>query len=484
MKSLGDTRSTLLAIGHVAGATVASRFLRFLKTLIVVRLLAPEPYGVYAAVGLFLVFSQFLDLGSSAAAFRDLATAVGRGDAGDARRASSRMATLKLTAALLLGGGCLVASLSPGVSAPLRMGLIAVPAIALSSALLAQVLLSLQAQGRAAEFGRVTGLAAVSDLVISVSLTAVWSLPGLLTASALAPLVPLLFAARGGALAPPRAVPWAVLVRYLRTGIPLALLALLDQTLLSVDQIVVMSLLSLPELGLYNVAFALAEGVRTLGVAAALVLGPRLLSEHARAGASLHAIRGLTLQPVLVYARLLPLPIGLLWVGGSYALTRFYPAYEAALRPMQILLVATNFLVVLGGVTTFLLAIDKHARNLLILAPIVGLNVLIDLLLLRLGWGLAGIASGSLITYFCYACASLWYVSSYFEQGVAGRVRFLGGALLPGVGLGLGLGLLEHSFDYRGSFVATVGAGGLVALLCTPLSLHGLRLARQLDRPL
>jgi O-antigen/teichoic acid export membrane protein len=476
-------QSTLLAIGQVAGASIASRFLRVVKVLVVARLLSPESYGVFGALAVLINYAQFLELGSSTAAFRDLTAAVGRGDAREAWRASGRMGTLKLAAAALFGGGALVASFWPGVPGPLRQGLVALPAMALSSTLLSQVLLHLQAHGRAAEYSRVTALAAAADLALCVGLTAVWSLPGLLAASALSPLLALVWAARRRALAPLRAVPPPVLGQYLRTGIPLAALALLDLSLLSVDQLVVMTFLSLRDLGLYSIAFALPEGVRTLGAAAAAVLGPRLLREHARSGASLAAIRRHTLQPVLLYANVLPLVIGLLWIGGGYALVRFYPAYAGALRPMQILLVAGDFLVVLGGVTTFLFAIDKHPRNLLILTPAVCLNVAIDLLLLRLGFRLEAIAVGSLVAYFGYACALLWYVSGHFDMGRAARLEFLAGALLPGIGLGLAMSLLERFVAYRDSLAATAGVAALVALSCAPLAWRGLGLARRLDDP-
>lgn len=485
LKPLPDTGepSTLLAIGSVVGASVSGRFLRFVKTLAVARLLSPDSYGVFVAVAVLLTYAQFLDLGSSSAAFRDLTAAVGRGDDGEARRASGRMGTLKLAAAALFGGGALVVSFWPGLPGPLRHGLIALPAMALSSTLLTQALLHLQAHGRAAEYSRATVLAAAADLVLCVGLTAAWSLPGLLAASALSPLLALVWAARRGVLVPPRAVPPRLLGQYLRTGIPLATLALLDLSLLSVDQIVVMTFLSLRDLGLYNIAFALPEGVRTLGAAAAAVLGPRLLREHARSGASLAAIRRHTLQPVLLYANALPLVIGLLWIGGGYALVHLYPAYAGALRPLQILLVASDFLVVLGGVTTFLFAIDKHPRNLLILAPAVCFNVAIDLLLLRLGFRLEAIAMGSLVTYFGYACALLWYVSAHFDMRRPERLEFLAGALLPGIGLGLVMSLFERFVDYRGSLAATAGAAALVALLTVPLAWRSLGLARRLDDP-
>jgi O-antigen/teichoic acid export membrane protein len=269
---------------------------------------------------------------------------------------------------------------------------------------------------------------------------------------------------------------------YLRTGVPLAAIALVEQSLLSVDQLLVMAFLSLRDLGLYNVAFVLAEAVRTLGAAAATVLGPRLLREHARAGGRLEAIRRHTLQPVLVYACALPLPIALLWIGGGFALARFYPAYGGAVGPMQVLLVASTFLVVLGGVTTFLFAIDKHPRNLLFLTPALAFNVVLDLVLLRLGWGLMAIAAGSLVTYFGYSGAVLWYVSGHFDPRPGARLKFLAGALGPGILVGLALSLLERLVPYRDSAAATAAACALFAALCAPLAHRALRLARQLDQ--
>jgi O-antigen/teichoic acid export membrane protein len=473
--------STVLAIGGVLGASVGGRLLRFVKTLAVARLLSPDRYGVFAALVVLTNYAQFLELGTSSAAFRDLASAVGRGDKQEAWRAAGRMSTLKLAATLFLGALALAASFWPGVTGPLRLGLVLLPLIALSATFLSQALQHLQAEGRASEYGRVTLLAAASDLVLCVGLTAAWGLTGLFVGAALSPAVAVAWAARRRALAPPRPVSPGLLRGYLKTGVPLAAIALVEQSLLSVDQLLVMAFLSLRDLGLYNVAFVVAEGVRTMGTAAATVLGPRLLREHARAGGRPEAIRRHTLQPVLIYARALPLPVALLWIGGSFALTRFYPAYAEAVGPMQVLLVASMFLVVLGGVTTFLFALDKHPRNLLFLTPALAFNIVLDLVLLHSGWGLMAVAAGSLVTYFGYAGAVLWYVSGHFDLGAGERLRFLAAAGAPGVGLALSLGLLERYLPYRSSLAGTVAACAASAVLCAPLALRALRLARQLD---
>jgi O-antigen/teichoic acid export membrane protein len=473
--------STLHAIGSVVGASVGGRFLRFVKTLAVARLLSPDSYGVFAALAVLINYAQFLELGSSTAAFRDLASAVGRGDRREAWHAAGRMATLKLAATLLLGAGALAASFWPGMLGPLRQGLVALPVIALSATLLSQVLQHLQAEGRSSDYGRVTVLAAASDLVLCAGLTAAWGLVGLLVGSALSPVIALVWAARRRALAPPRAVPAPVLRGYLKTGVPLAALALVDQSLLSVDQVLVMTLLSLRELGLYNVAFVLAEAVRTLGAAAAAVLGPRLLREYARAGSGPQAVRRYTLNPVLAYANVLPVLIGPLWVAASFGLARFFPAYSGAIGPMQTLLLATSFLVVLGGVTTFLFAIDKHPWSFVMIGPALVLKVAVAVGLLRLGWGLEGIAVASLLAFVGYALSMLWYVTGHFSMSRLARCGFLVRALLPGVVLGGVLTMIEEYLPYRSSLTAMAATAAAVAVLSGLLVPRALRYARQLD---
>jgi O-antigen/teichoic acid export membrane protein len=481
--SAAGSPSTLFAIGTVVAASVASRLFRVAKALAVARLLAPEDYGVSAAIALVLAYAQFLDLGSSVAAFRDLTSAVGRGDGDRGARAAGWMGALKLAGALPVAVGGLAGSFWPGLAPAVRLGLVALPAIAVSSTLLNLVLLHLQALGHSARFSRATTIAAASDLVLCVGFTWLWALPGLLAATALSPVFVLGWAVARGALAAPRPVPGGVLRGYLVAGLPLAALNILDFSLVCVDQLVVLTLLSVRDLGLYNVALVAPEAIRTLGTAAGMVLGPRLLREYARSGGRVAAIEPHTLLPVQLYASALPLPTALLWIVGSSLVARFYVPYAGALRPMLVLLVAINFLVVLGGVTTFLFAIDRHSRNLVILGPAVCFNVAVDVLLIRAGGGLMAVAVGSLLTYFLYALAVLWYVAGHFELGRAGHLRFLAGALLPGIGLGLGLLLLDRLLPDRASWEAVALACALAAALFAPLAGRALRLARRLDRP-
>jgi hypothetical protein len=148
---------------------------------------------------------------------------------------------------------------------------------------------------------------------------------------------------------------------------------------------------------------------------------------------------------------------------------------------MQVLLLAFYFLVVNGGVTTFLFAINKHRRNLLILVPALVFNVVIDIALIRAGWGLLAVAMGSLATYILYSLIHLSYVASHFGLARAQWMRFYAGVFLPPVYLALIMTAIERLFDYHASLLSAALACLVAALLLSPLAVRGLSIARSLE---
>lgn len=476
-----EGRSTLLAIGRVLSTSAAARALGVLKGLAVAKLLAPEMYGVAAIISVTLSYAQYADLGSGTAAYRELTAALGRADAEGAARAARWMASLKLGSIGAVSVVCLALSFWPGMPSSLALGFTLFPLIAVGSTLLYLVQLRWQAQGRVREFSRATVLAGAADLILSVLLTWLWGLTGLLTGAALAPMVVVAWAWRRRGSVAFSAVPLLVVRRHLIVGLPLVALALIDHNLIYVDQLLVLAYFSVRDVGIYNIALVATEAIRMLGITAGVVLGPRLIREYARAGGDLAAIRRHTLLPVHLYACFVPPVVAGVWIAGGYVITRFYASYAEAIRPMQVLLIAFYFLVVTGGLTSFSFAIDRHQRNLLIILPALCFNVLVDIVLIREGWGLMAIAAGSLVTYVLYAFTQLSYCASYFALSGLEWVTFHAGAFLPGFYLAAVLAGLEHSWDYRASVWAATQALVAVWLLLAPLMWRGIRLAQRLE---
>jgi O-antigen/teichoic acid export membrane protein len=464
---------TLIAVGNVLSASMVARALTVAKGLVVAKLVAPEIYAVSGVISIILAYAQYADLGTSNAALRNMTEAIGRSDDKEATRSAAWLGGLKLASIVVVALGALAFSRWPGLDASLRLGLTVLPAIALPTAMQTVILLQWQAHSRIKDFSRATRIAAALDFVFSVSLTWVWGLPGLLAAAALAPALVLAWSALRGPVVWPSLPPVAVLRRYTAVGAPFIALALIDHNLIYVDQLIVLRYFTLHDLGVYNIALIATEAVRIVGIATGVVIGPRLIRELASVGGEVRAIRDRTLRPVKLHACFVPFLVTGLWFAGGYFITGFYPRYVDSVRPMQILLLAFYFLVINGGVTTFLFAINKHGRNLLIIIPALLFNIVIDILLIEAGWGLLAIAVGSLITYILYLVVHLAYVVSHFELSGREWTMFYGSLLLPSVNLICALVVVERWVDYTSSLMSAVIACLLATVLLLPSAVFG-----------
>jgi Na+-driven multidrug efflux pump len=83
--------------------------------------------------------------------------------------------------------------------------------------------------------------------------------------------------------------------------------------------------------------------------------------------------------------------------------TTFMPQYSQGILPARILLIGLLFLPLAGGVANFINTIDRQFYYLIIQAAAVIINFVLGTLLVRFGWGLAGVAWAGAITYFLYS---------------------------------------------------------------------------------
>jgi O-antigen/teichoic acid export membrane protein len=205
-----------------------------------------------------------------------------------------------------------------------------------------------------------------------------------------------------GGVPRPEPLHWRRVKLLFHVGVPLALLTFAGYNLVNVDQVMVVSLLGGRQLGLYTLVLYAGAALYLLPTALAAAVGPRLLSLYGETSRT-SAIAGLTWRPARLLAVSLPLIIAVTWTTIPVIIKAALPEYVAIIGPLRIYLVGMFFLSLNLGVSTFLLALNKHRYNIPVIAGCIGLNVLVDLLFVAvLDWGLSGIALGSAVTYFTY----------------------------------------------------------------------------------
>ena len=159
-----------------------------------------------------------------------------------------------------------------------------------------------------------------------------------------------------------------------------------------------------------------------------------------------------------------------MWVAAPVFIDALLPAYESVVAPLRVYAVGMFFLCLSLGVSSTLVALDKHRYNIPIVVSAITANVALDLLFVKgLGWGLSAIAMGSALAYVSYWAAHMTLVQHYFGRSFTRSLRenlasgWPGFVLLGFTLLAAGRGVLsEQSVWFDSLLVAGVIAMTLV----------------------
>jgi O-antigen/teichoic acid export membrane protein len=401
-----------------AGGLYFSAAAQAVRVVILASLLRPSELGTVALVALVLAYAQYCDLGIALAVGRQIPVSLGA--ARDQEAVEWRWYGL---AAKLLGsvsvGLVLVVIVTAewsGLNSGVRFGLLTAAVVLVLQGVIMALQVVLQANQR---FGRAAILSVTlgtANLTAGVAGAAADGLRGVFIGQVIA------YAAAAvagfvvaGRIIPSRLQMWRLRL-LLRIGAPLAALVFAGYNLVNIDQVMVTSLLGRRDLGIYALVLYGGSALYLLPSALAGVVGPRLLRTFGEFG-TVESIYELTWRPVRVLALAMPMLIIAFCVVGPLVIQHFLPAYSAAIAPLRIYSVGMFFLGLNLGVSTTLVAFNKHPRNIPIVVLSIGFNVAIDLVFVGLlHWGLMGIALGSALTYFVYWMSHTALVRWYFHQ--------------------------------------------------------------------
>jgi len=93
------------------------------------------------------------------------------------------------------------------------------------------------------------------------------------------------------------------------------------------------------------------------------------------------------------------------------------PAYIPGIAAARIVVIGIFFYGILGLTDYFLVTIDKLKQYALFGCVALLLNIILDYLFIRMGYGIEGVATGgTLITYFVYSCIVIGYALSHYTK--------------------------------------------------------------------
>lgn len=198
---------------------------------------------------------------------------------------------------------------------------------------------------------------------------------------------------------------WSQISDAFVTGIPLIVLGLIDMLLLSLDRWVIAWKLPATALGFYALGIMTSNLLGIVPTSVSNVLYPRMLESFA-ATQSHCAVGVLMLNPLRVVAVLMVFLISATTIFLPVIIRLLLPTYLPAVSLIEILVPSAFFLAIAPIAGNYVVAVDRQRALIMVQVVAMGICLVLDGILLHAGYGVRGIAYGTLT---CYAVYGLGY---------------------------------------------------------------------------
>ena len=410
---------------HYSATALVAQALGLISGFVVAKVLGPSDFGVWNAVSLALVYVGFSDLGVLPAMARDVPVYLGQGDSARARRTESVALGVTLVSTAIFALGVLVLGVYVG-SGVMRVGLFGMAMMVAAQRLYSYYLTVLRCYGEFGWLSRLQTILAIVSTLLAIALVLWWGFVGRVAAAVVSQLALL-----GGILWFRKWGIWPsldlkILRQLITTGIPIVAASVIVGLLTTVDRLLIVSYLGETQLGHFGLALLMTSVVSLIPSMSGQVLYPRMTFRYGEAGQNPEALRPFVLRPPIMIGLFLPLLIGPLYLILPTVVAEFLPAYTPGIVAARIVLLGIFFFGIIGTTDYFLVTIGKLRPYITIAFVALMVNVILDLIALKLGYGIEGVAiTGTVISYAIYALLLIGYALRYFMSGVAAPMGYL-----------------------------------------------------------
>lgn len=408
-----------LAVGVVTG-------------LVVRRFLGPSLMGMWVTLSLVLSYVSYCHLGVLLAAEREIPYWHGKKDYGKAEEVKNTTFGFGVITAVITGIVILISAFVLKDRFPfyITIGLIVISGVVLLRQFYNFYITLLRANKEFTLISKLTILSAVASAVLTIPLVIKFHLYGMYAVTALVPVITISYAYLHTRYPFSLSIKIEELKRLFKIGIVLLISSFTSLLLMSIDRIMVINMLGAAELGYYSIALTALAYIFTIPNTFGIIMFPRFQERYGETG-DFASLKSYFITPTVILAYLLPLAIGVLYIGMPLVVRHFLPDYLPGLDALRILLAGVFFLSLTYGASHFLITINKQAKIIPFVASGALLTAVLNYAFIKLGWGINGVALGSAISYFLYSSSLIAYGLSYFLFRVGEVLRFFGRIVAP-----------------------------------------------------
>jgi O-antigen/teichoic acid export membrane protein len=462
----------LKEIAFFASSRLFSQVLGMVTAFLRPKLLAPEMFGIWSLFRLVVSFGAYLHLGSHAAMRYGIPKLEGDQREDEIERLKGAVFWGSMALNLIAASVFLALAVAmTDWSQPVRFGC-AVSAILLLSMNWWDYCNDVcKGRGDFASVSKANYIAAIIQLLSVLALTWAFGIYGTLFALPVPMWFVIAYYRRQRSIGLGRGVHVGVFIAAIRIGFPIVLFDIIELLVRSADRLLISTYLSHEQLGLYSLAATLLGFLLNVPGASKEIMETRMMRESATIDHE-HLFHRYGVLPVVRMAYFMPLVLGPTTLILPPAIHLFLPNYVASIPVIEILIPSAFFLGVSIPLRSILVARHWQLQACWLGVLALLFNIAVNMAFLISGYGIAGVALGTGLSFLVLAFGSLLFVHwkhgapwSVFLQSMGKiLVPFIFMCLLLWVVPRLTIGWFLHPWIILFAQVGILGAGALMQM--------------------
>ena len=411
-------------------STLISKFIVIIRGFVIPRIVSPEVYGIFRTLNLVLDYTGLGHLGFTHAIDKQIPFYRGQNDQESLKIAKNSAFTfiflISIFFAIVLCGYSFTYSNNPIYHKGILVVAITIPFVLFF--LYSSVLL--RTENRFGILSIISVTYTLIALVLAAILGKYYGAIGLILSVFLSYFLIDGFLWFKGDLKLLFMIDLSQLKLLFRVGLPLLIIQLLYQILLTVDSLIIIKNLPVVQFGYYSIAITISRSVQDIPLVINGIIFPRSSEKFGETG-NPKDLENLFISPLILISLLMPFIIGTLIFLSEIFIDYVIPKYRPAFLPTEILLMGGFFISCAMISYQLFISIGKLFHVVKIYIVIIVIEFVLCYLAMKLGWGLKGIAFGVLISCAVFSVIMTFSSMGYFKDTWGQRINLILKMFLP-----------------------------------------------------
>ncbi|TVR77518.1 MAG: hypothetical protein EA412_10890 [Chitinophagaceae bacterium] len=401
-----------------SSSTFIYQLSRVLVELTAAKILGPALWGIWYLLNLSIAYRGLFELGISNGMNREIPINLGKNDVKKAKHIQNITFSTVCISSVIALVFLLFASLI--VNDPnLRSSLLWLIPLFIVTQFYYLVNASLKANTLFSFVSKKQLLFSALFPLFAIPLTYLFKLEGFIIAYTAALFIAVTYIYKKSSISYSIDYDWKEVKNLIRIGFPIMAVGITYTFLNTVDRWIISLFLGTEELGFYSMAIIVFGGMTLFPNIISQQLYPRMAYDWGKSNTKSSLQHWAWIQTKYTGILVIPVLIGVLTIF-PWIIRTLLPEYIPGIHSLQIIAFGTLFIPFSAGWGNVLNIIDKQVYYLLVIIIAVIVNITINYFLVTAGYGIAGVAFGTAITFAMY-CLAVMGLGKYFLKKIISK---------------------------------------------------------------